>query len=133
MTETNRDKLIHILRTKEDRFLSGQALSETLGISRTAVWKHMNELKKDGYQFESVPKKGYRLYGHSSMMNENSLKCGLDTNWLGVELIFREQLDYKQAVAHELARKGAKDDTFIVGNRQLKGRGRLDRKWIFDD
>src|SRR5699024_4584327 len=126
MTETNRDKLIHILRTKEDRFLSGQALSETLGISRTAVWKHMNELKKDGYQFESVPKKGYRLIGQPSMMNDSSLKWGLNTDWLGAELIFREQVDSTQTVAHELARKGAKDGTVIVANRQLKGRGRMD-------
>ena len=42
-------------------FVSGQALCENLGVSRTAIWKVMKQLKKEGYEIESVQNKGYRL------------------------------------------------------------------------
>ena len=46
---------------ESDGFISGEDISSLLGISRTAVWKHINELKKEGYVIESSSRKGYRL------------------------------------------------------------------------
>ena len=45
----------------KDEFISGEELSKKLGISRTAIWKHIKILKEEGYNIESVNKKGYRL------------------------------------------------------------------------
>lgn len=129
MTEKNRDKLINILRKQGDQFISGQVLSRELNISRTAVWKHINELKNDGYQFESIPNKGYRLIDQPVHMNESSLKWGLNTKWLGNELIFKEQITSTQDTAHELARREAKHGTIVIAERQLQGRGRMERRW----
>lgn len=42
-------------------YVSGQELCETLGVSRTAVWKVINQLKEDGYEIASVPRKGYKI------------------------------------------------------------------------
>ena len=39
-------------------YVSGQELCEKFGVSRTAVWKVMNQLKKEGYEIESVQNKG---------------------------------------------------------------------------
>lgn len=62
--ESTRKQLIELL-TKQDGHISGQQLSQQLNISRTAVWKHMNELKKDGYEIEAVQRKGYKIHSFS--------------------------------------------------------------------
>ncbi|KAB8138462.1 biotin--[acetyl-CoA-carboxylase] ligase [Gracilibacillus oryzae] len=130
MKETKRDQLINLLAQNEKDFISGQAVSGKLNISRTAVWKHINELKKDGYQFEAVPKKGYRLISSPTSVNETTIKWDLKTEWLGQTLIFKDEVDSTQNIAHQLAREGAESGTVVVANKQLKGRGRLNRKWI---
>jgi len=55
---STRNKLIELLSEHEEEYISGQLLSDKLGISRSAIWKHMNELKKDGYEIEGKSKKG---------------------------------------------------------------------------
>ncbi|WP_058307603.1 biotin--[acetyl-CoA-carboxylase] ligase [Gracilibacillus massiliensis] len=133
MVHKKRHELIAILAENEHQFISGQALSEQLDISRTAIWKHINELKKDGYQFESAPKKGYRLLAKPDQLNETTIKWGLETEWLGKSIIFKEKVDSTQDLAHSLARKGAEHGTIILADRQLAGRGRMERPWVSDD
>lgn len=124
---TKRDKLIRLLSKNGHSFISGQELSEQLDISRTAIWKHINELKKDGYEFESAPKKGYRLTYIPESYNESTLKWGLNTNWLGRVLYFHETVDSTQNIAHNLAKKQAPHGTVVIANEQKSGRGRLER------
>ena len=56
-------EILKLLR-EQDGYLSGQQICETLGVSRTAVWKVMNQLKEEGYQIEAVPNKGYADTGY---------------------------------------------------------------------
>ena len=56
-----RDKIIETILDSKDEFISGEELSKKLGISRAAIWKHMKVLKEEGYNIESVNRKGYRL------------------------------------------------------------------------
>lgn len=132
MTTNKRHELIAILAEQDNQYISGQALSEKLEVSRTAIWKHINELKKDGYQFESVPKKGYRLIAKPKKLNESTIKWGLNTKWLGRRIEFRQEVASTQDLAHELARKGAEHGTIVTANQQLSGRGRMDRSWVSD-
>ena len=55
-----KEKILEFLK-QQDGFISGQRICDELGVSRTAVWKYMNSLKKEGYEIESVTRKGYRL------------------------------------------------------------------------
>ncbi len=132
MTTNKRHELISLLAEQDDRYISGQALSEKLEVSRTAIWKHINELKKDGYQFESVPKKGYRLIAKPEKLNESTIKWGLATKWLGKRIEFKQEVASTQDLAHTLARKGAEHGTVVTTNKQLSGRGRMDRRWVSD-
>ena len=66
-------ELLAALRNAED-YVSGQELCESLGVSRTAVWKGMNKLKADGYQIEAVSNKGYRLVESPDLLNAEELK-----------------------------------------------------------
>lgn len=53
-----REKLKEIFLKSNHQFISGEELSQQMQISRTAIWKQIEELKKEGYQFEAVRKKG---------------------------------------------------------------------------
>ncbi|WP_371933343.1 biotin operon repressor [Halobacillus litoralis] len=93
--ESTRKELIELLNNVEGH-ISGQQLSEQLGISRTAVWKHMNELKKDGYKIEAVQRKGYKIMSSPDKISENTLRWGLDTKWIGHELHHYDQVESTQ-------------------------------------
>ena len=56
-----REKVIRAILDSGENFISGEQLSKELGISTTAIWKYINALREEGYNIESVNKKGYRL------------------------------------------------------------------------
>ncbi|SHF56186.1 biotin--[acetyl-CoA-carboxylase] ligase [Ornithinibacillus halophilus] len=127
--ESTRNQLIDLLARNSDRFISGQMLSEHLNITRSAIWKHMKELEKDGYVIEGVSKKGYRIIRFPDKVSENTIKWGLDTEWLGNTIIHKEQTTSTQHIAHQAAQNGAAHGTIIVADEQTQGKGRLQRPW----
>ena len=57
-----KSEILSALRQSEG-YISGQELCERFGVSRTAVWKGINQLKNEGYQIEAVQNQGYHLCG----------------------------------------------------------------------
>ncbi|MEI3604754.1 biotin--[acetyl-CoA-carboxylase] ligase [Pseudogracilibacillus sp. SE30717A] len=126
---STRNKLIELLSKNEAQYISGQLLSEQLNISRSAIWKHMNELKKDGYEIEGKAKKGYRIISYPNKISENTISWGLQTDWLGKKIVYRDSITSTQRLAHELALDGAEHGTIVIADEQTKGKGRVDRNW----
>ena len=56
-----RKRILELLRNNGGEPVSGEEISRQLEVSRTAIWKHIQTLKNEGYDIESVPKKGYIL------------------------------------------------------------------------
>ena len=129
--QSTRNKLIELLSNphENEAFISGQLLSEKLGISRSAIWKHMNELKKDGYDIEGVSRKGYRIISFPDKISENTLKWGLNTEWLGKHIIHKESVASTQKIAHMAALEGAEHGTIIIADEQTAGKGRMNREF----
>ncbi|WP_010650623.1 biotin--[acetyl-CoA-carboxylase] ligase [Oceanobacillus massiliensis] len=127
--ESTRDRLITLLAENEDRFISGQALSDSLHISRNAVWKHMKDLEKDGYQIEARPRKGYRITAYPETMSSNTIKWGLDTKWIAKTIIHKEKTGSTQTLAHQAALENAPHGTIVIADEQTEGRGRMNRTW----
>lgn len=127
--ESNRNKLIELLSASEDKYVSGQFLSEKLNISRSAIWKHMRELEKDGYNIEGVSRKGYRIITSPDKVSENTIQWGLQTDWLGKKIIHRESISTTQQLAHTVAQENAKNGTVVIADEQTKGKGRMNRYW----
>ncbi|RKQ37641.1 biotin--[acetyl-CoA-carboxylase] ligase [Oceanobacillus halophilus] len=127
--QSTRSKLIDLLEKNKEQYISGQSLSEVLGISRSAIWKHMNELKKDGYIIEAKSNKGYRIIDFPNKLSENTVKWGLRTKWLGKRIIHHESIASTQTIAHDEARNNAPGGTIIIADEQTKGRGRIARNW----
>ena len=60
----SRDRVLALLRERPGEYLSGEAMSRTLGISRAGVWKAIEGLRQEGYVVASAPNRGYRLGAH---------------------------------------------------------------------
>ena len=116
-------------------YVSGQELCEYFGVSRTAVWKAIGQLKKEGYHIEAVQNRGYRLVEHSSgenpeMYGASELTSRLTTEWVGRPLSFYDSIGSTNAQAKSAAEEGAGHGALFVADMQTAGRGRRGRAWI---
>ena len=69
------------LLKETDGYISGQELCEKFGVSRTAVWKVINQLKEEGYEIEAVRNKGYILKGSADVLSKEELESTIHTTW----------------------------------------------------
>ena len=121
-------EILAMLR-ESDGYVSGQELCNKFGVSRTAIWKAINQLKDMGYEIEAVPNKGYHLVSAPDVMNEAEIKSLLHTEWAGQELFCFDEIDSTNTKAKELAEQGYPSGTLVVADRQIAGRGRRSRSW----
>ncbi|MDN3953740.1 biotin--[acetyl-CoA-carboxylase] ligase [Sporolactobacillus laevolacticus] len=129
MANHSKKAILTLLYEHKDQFLSGQKISELIGCSRTAVWKHIKTLTEEGFKIESVQKKGYKLMDAPDGLNEVSVSAGLQTKTLGRKICFYESMGSTQKEALRLADEGAADGTVVLTNEQTNGRGRLGHTW----
>ena len=99
-------KILAALREAEG-YVSGQELCERFGVSRTAVWKAINQLKKDGYEIEAVQNRGYRIVGAPDILSENELSSIRKTDWIGKKIYYYDETDSTNVRASRLAEEGA--------------------------
>ncbi|HHY73194.1 MAG TPA: biotin--[acetyl-CoA-carboxylase] ligase [Bacillus bacterium] len=125
-----RKQLLTLFAEHDGEFLSGQMISEKLGCSRTAVWKHIEDLRKDGFELEAVQRKGYRIIKTPDKISGNEIQLGLQTKFIGREVHYKESVTSTQKIAHKLAYEGVPEGTIVVAEEQITGRGRLDRSWF---
>lgn len=123
-----RELILEVLR-QEGR-VSGAELGRRLDISRTAVWKHINELRKKGYQIDSSPRMGYFLIESPDLLLPEEISAGLNTSIFGRHILYREEVASTQDVAKELAKRGAEEGTVVICEGQVGGRGRKGRAWV---
>lgn len=126
-------KVLLKLRENGNSFLSGEKLSEYLGVSRTAVWKYINNLKKEGYVIEASSKKGYRLLPGQDILNEYEIGLKLETRIMGRKIHCPGSVDSTNNHAKKLAFVGAEEGTLVVADSQTSGKGRLGKSWASAD
>ena len=121
-------EILKILKKEKD-YVSGQELCESLGVSRTAVWKAIRQLEEQGYVIEAVRNKGYRLVEEADVLTVAELHSVLDTKWLGKELEYYYETDSTNNRARDAAEKGASHGFLAVADCQTAGKGRRGRVW----
>lgn len=122
--------ILKLLRESED-YISGQQLCERFGVSRTAVWKVINQLKEEGYQVEAVRNRGYRIIENPDVITKEELASRIQdhTKWAGQELVVFEETDSTNVQAKQLGEQGAKQGLLVVSDLQTAGRGRRGKSW----
>lgn len=121
-------EILTILRESEG-YVSGQQLCEQMHVSRTAVWKVIEQLKKEGYTIEAVRNKGYRLTESPDVMSSAEIESLLETAWAGRDVLYLDETDSTNAQAKKLGEAEGKHGTLIVSDRQTAGKGRRGRGW----
>lgn len=124
-----KEEILRLLRSA-DGYISGQELCNRFGVSRTAVWKAINQLKEAGYEIEAQQNKGYRLMAAPDLMTEAEIKSLLHTDWVAKEVLYFDTIDSTNTKAQELAEKGYPSGTLVVADKQESGKGRRGRSWV---
>lgn len=122
--------ILAALREGPGEPVSGEALSDRLGVSRAQVWKHVGALRKRGYAIEGEPGGGYRLLGAPDRLYAEEVRSGLTTRWLAQAYEHLETTDSTNRIAFDRGRSGAPAGTTIVAEAQTAGRGRLGRPFF---
>lgn len=123
------DKILNELKKATD-YISGEHLSSTLDVSRTAIWKHIKNLKSKGYIIEGISNKGYKLISSPDLLNKSELLILLNTSILGKNIVYFDDIDSTNIKAKELAQNNIENGSIIIAEKQTLGSGRFNRKWI---
>ena len=111
-------------------YVSGDYISSRLGLSRTAVWKYVRQLREMGYTIDRLKGKGYVLLSTPDRLFPWEVEQFLSTNVIGRTIEYRDSLDSTNQFAYRLALDGAPEGTCVIAETQKTGRGRLQRKWF---
>ena len=116
------------LISRERSYISGEAISHKLGVSRAAVNTAVKALREDGYEIESSTNKGYLLISSPDILSKGSVSVHLPDNRPGDLLVF-DSVDSTNNVLKDMASKGAVSGTVVIADQQTGGKGRRGRSF----
>ena len=119
-------KILRQLRTTNE-YVSGQMLCDELGVSRTAVWKAINQLKEEGYTIEAVQNKGYKITGYPDILTAEEIESQLNPGDTVKKVVYAPEIDYTNNEAKRNAETEQKTAHFILRKaRPAAGAGGAD-------
>lgn len=122
--------ILRELLAHEGEFVSGTDLATQAGMSRVAIWQHMEKLRAQGFAFEAARARGYRLTAKPDGLNATLIKAYLPLRDRGLTLTVLDEVDStNDEAARELA-AGRRAPLLIAAREQSAGRGRLGRRWL---
>ena len=122
-----KEQVLSLLRAREGEFLSGQELARSLRLSRTAVWKAIGQLRREGYPIESVTKRGYRLLPGADVLSAEGVRSLLRHKELRVEVY--ERVSSTNTLLKTRAEQGEGAGLVLIAQEQTAGRGRMGRSF----
>lgn len=125
-----KDQILALLLGQDGAYISGEAMSAALHVSRAAVWKSIDALREDGYEIEAAPRRGYRLTGGPDRLTAGAILPYLQSEARKEHLVFLDSVDSTNNYAKSLAMRGGVDGTAIVADEQTGGRGRMGRSFL---
>lgn len=122
-----KDEILDILWQNPDTYVSGAELGRRLTVSRTAVWKAIEQLKNEGYRIESGTNRGYRLSSVSDVLSAKGIERYLKTPGLSIKVY--PTITSTNTVLKTMAAEGAPAGLVLAAGEQTGGRGRLGRSF----
>ena len=119
-------KILRQLRTTNE-YVSGQMLCDELGVSRTAVWKAINQLKEEGYTIEAVQNKGYKITGYPDILTAEEIESQLNPGDTVKKVVYAPEIDSTNNEAKRMQKTEQKTAHFILRKaRPAAGAGGAD-------
>lgn len=124
-----KDRVLAVLEANKGKTVSGTKISNTVGVTRGAVWKAVNSLRSEGYSISAVTNRGYCLEESNDLISEQAIRPYLKTKALGKKLDVYREIDSTNSFTKEAAHYGAVHGTTVIAEIQTGGKGRLGRKF----
>ncbi len=124
------EQVLSLLKQQQDGYLSGKVIADQLGVSRIAIWKQIQSLKRHGYDITAVKKNGYILRASPDLMLPAEIKAGLKAKMFCTKIHYFSSIDSTNDFAKKLAQTGASEGTLVLAEKQTHGKGRLGRSWF---
>jgi len=120
------EELLRVLR-QADGPVSGEAVSRDLGVSRAAVWKAVDALRRAGYTVQALPARGYRLLDSPDVLTPAEL-AGPE-RVVGRSVLCLDSVDSTNDECKRQATRGAPDGLAVTAQEQTGGKGRRGRSF----
>lgn len=121
--------ILRALLENEAQYVSGSDIARTLDMSRVAVWQYMEKLRAQGFNFEAVRARGYRLTGRPNVINRSLIEAYLSARNLSFGLECVDEIDSTNDEAMRQLATGRSTPFVVIAKRQTRGRGRFGRTW----
>jgi BirA family biotin operon repressor/biotin-[acetyl-CoA-carboxylase] ligase len=114
---------------KDGRFHSGQALGAALGVSRSAVWKQLQQLEAElGLSIHKVRGRGYQLAAPLTLLDSKEIeRLSPSDCW---PVLVYDSIDSTNAEALRAIERLQPAPFLVLAERQTAGRGRRGRAWV---
>ena len=127
---STKENLLSLFERSRGTFISGEKIAEELNISRTAVWKAVNNLRKDGYEITAVTNKGYCLAEYSDIISTQGINNYLSDDCKDIRVEVFAKTDSTNMVCRKKANDGEDEGYVAVAATQTGGRGRRGRAFF---
>jgi BirA family biotin operon repressor/biotin-[acetyl-CoA-carboxylase] ligase len=124
-----RETILSLFNQAVDGYVSGARISSELGISRTAVWKHIRSLRHAGYDIEAIPSRGYQLVHSPDILVPEAILTGLGSRVVGSRVCCLDVADSTNLQACRFADDGESEGLVVIADQQSSGKGRMGRRW----
>ena len=124
--------ILRELLAREPNWVSGAALATKLGISRVAIWQHMEKLRSAGFEFEAQRARGYRLSARPRTLHTALIETQLRLRSRSFSLSVVDTIDSTNDEAARQLASGRPAPFAILARQQTRGRGRFGRAWHSD-
>lgn len=121
-------EILRILRNSNE-YISGQELCSCLNVSRTMIWKIMNQLKEEGYMIDSVSNRGYLLLENPDILSKEEIESRIDTKLFGRRVEYIPEVDSTNTYGKRIAEEQDTHGTLVVAEMQNSGKGRRGKQW----
>ena len=121
--------ILRELLAAENGFVSGTRLARSLGVSRVAVWMQLQKLIKQGFVFEVVRSKGYKLVQTPPLLHAALVQAYLSGRPRAPHVICLDRVDSTNSEAERQLAAGCPVPLIILAREQTQGRGRRGRPW----
>ncbi|NLP34822.1 MAG: biotin--[acetyl-CoA-carboxylase] ligase [Clostridiales bacterium] len=130
---TLKQEILKILEENRGKSISGTKLAQQLFVTRSAVWKAIKSLQKEGYRITAVTNKGYCLAPYNDIISAESIDPFLRDKAREFTLHVHQSVTSTNTIAKGMAAQGALEGTVIIAREQTEGRGRMGRTFYSPD
>lgn len=131
---SGKEKLLNLLSQNIGNFISGEIIAEKIGVSRSAVWKIINGLRKDGYNITAVTNKGYCLSETTDVISEDGIKSqfSLKESEKTFSFEIHDEIPSTNTYLKSIV-SSQEEGKVVIAKKQTAGRGRQGRSFLSEN